>query len=118
MAADLGSGGEGHLGVMPVSFDHACHPAVHQRGHTPGLPATGIPPARPDRLAALGDPALTGMSRQCLADLIQRLSLRQAAEAERGKHQRRGRDRLPGTRSGNFTEKIADAGRVLAVILG
>ena len=32
--------------------------------------ATGIPPARPDRLAALGDPALTGMSRQDLADLI------------------------------------------------
>lgn len=80
--------------------------------------ATGIPPARPDRLAALGDPALTGMSRQALADLIGRLSLRQAAEAERRKHQRRGGDRLPGTRGGIFTEKITDAERVLAVILG
>jgi transposase len=80
--------------------------------------ATGIPPARPDRLAALGDPALTGMSRQDLADLIGRLSLRQAAEAERRKHQRRGGDRLPGTRGGIFTEKITDAERVLAVILG
>ena len=80
--------------------------------------ATGIPPARPDRLAALGDPALTGMSRQDLAELIQRLSLRQAAEAERRKHQRRGGDRLPGTRGGIFTEKITDAERVLAVILG
>ena len=80
--------------------------------------ASGIPPARPDRLAALGDPVLTGMSRQDLADLIGRLSLRQAAQAERRKHQRRGGDRLPGTRSGIFTEKITDAERVLAVILG
>ena len=80
--------------------------------------ATVIPPARPDRLAALGNPALTGMSRQDLADLIQRLSLRQAAVAERRKHQRRGGDRLPGTRGGVFTEKITDAERVLAVILG
>jgi len=80
--------------------------------------ATGTPPARPDRLAALGDPALTGMSRQDLADLTRRLSLRQGAEAERRKHQRRGGDRLPGTRGGIFTEKITDAERVLAVLLG
>jgi hypothetical protein len=79
---------------------------------------TGTPPARPNRLATLGDPVLTGMSRQDLAELIKRLSLRQAAEAERRKHQRRGGDRLPGTRGGIFTEKITDAERVLAVILG
>jgi hypothetical protein len=80
--------------------------------------ATGTLPARPDRLAALGDPALTGMSRQDLAELVGRLCLRQAAEAERRKHQRRGGDRLPGTRRGIFTEKITDAERVLAVLFG
>ena len=80
--------------------------------------ATGTPPARPDRLAALSDPALTGMSRQYLTELTERLSFRQAAEAERRNHQRRGRDRLPGTRGGIFTEKITDPERVLAVILG
>jgi hypothetical protein len=58
------------------------------------------------------------MSRQDLADLIGRLSPRQAAQAERRKHQRRAGDRLPGTRGGIFTEKITDAERVLAVILG
>jgi hypothetical protein len=80
--------------------------------------ATGTPPARPDRLATLSDPALTGMSRQDLTELTERLSFRQAAEAERRNHQRRGRDRLPGTRGGIFTEKITDPERVLAVILG
>jgi transposase len=80
--------------------------------------ATRTPPARPDRLAALSDPALTGMSRQDLTELTDRLSFRQAAEAERRNYQRRGRDRLPGTRGGIFTEKITDPERVLAVILG
>jgi transposase len=80
--------------------------------------ATGTPPARPDRLATLSDPALTGMSRQDLTELTERLSFRQAAEAERRNYQRRGRDRLPGTRGGIFTEKITDPERVLAVILG
>ncbi|MEV5889505.1 hypothetical protein AB0L76_08990 [Nonomuraea fuscirosea] len=37
-------------------------------------------PTRPNRLALLGDPALTGMSRTELAVLIERLSLRQAAQ--------------------------------------
>jgi transposase len=83
-----------------------------------GFLATGTRPTRPDRLATLGDPALTGMSRQDLARLTSRLSLQQAAEGERRKYQRRGGDRLPGTRRGIFTEKITDAERVLAVILG
>jgi hypothetical protein len=58
------------------------------------------------------------MSRQDLAELTGRLSFRQAAGAERRNYQRRGRDRLPGTRGGIFTEKITDPERVLAVILG
>jgi hypothetical protein len=106
---------------LPAERRHAITPAILRitsAGTLRDFLTTGIPPARPDRLAALGNPALTGMSRQGLADLIQRLSLRQAAEAERRKHQRRGGDRLPGTRGGIITEKITDAERVLAVILG
>ncbi|TMR87953.1 ISAzo13 family transposase [Nonomuraea basaltis] len=75
-------------------------------------------PARPNRLAALGDPALTGMHRPELERLIKRLSKRQAAEAERRKHLQRGGDRQPTARGGVFNEKITDAERVLAVILG
>jgi hypothetical protein len=40
------------------------------------------------------------MSRQDLTELTERLSFRQAAEAERRNYQRRRRDRLPGTRGG------------------
>ncbi|MEU8269385.1 ISAzo13 family transposase [Sphaerisporangium sp. NPDC049002] len=75
-------------------------------------------PARPNRLDALGDPALTGISRPELERLIKRLSKRQAAEAERRKHRQRGGDRQQTARGGVFNEKITDAERVLAVILG
>lgn len=75
-------------------------------------------PTRPNRLTLLGDPALTGMSRPELAALIKRLSLRQAAEAEQRKHRQRGGDRQADARAGIFQEKITDAERVLAVILG
>lgn len=61
--------------------------------------ATDIVPARPNRLATLGDPALTGMSRQDLAKLIGRLSLLQAAKAERRKYRHRGADRQFGAGS-------------------
>jgi hypothetical protein len=75
-------------------------------------------PVRPNRLATLGDPALTGMSRPELTKLIRRLSKHQAAQAERRKHRQRGGDRQPIDRGGVFNEKITDAERVLAVILG
>ena len=74
-------------------------------------------PTRPNRLATLGDPALTGMSRQDLTKLIGRLSLLQAAKAERRKYRQRGADRQFGARGGIFSEKITDAERVLATIL-
>jgi transposase len=108
-------------GRLLADRKHAIVPAVLRFTTASALRdflATGTPPARPDRLAALSDPALTGMSRQYLTELTERLSFRQAAEAERRNHQRRGRDRLPGTRGGIFTEKITDPERVLAVILG
>jgi biotin operon repressor len=79
--------------------------------------ATDTMPARPNRLERLADPVLTGMSRDDLAKLIERLSRRQAAEAERRKHRQRGGDRQTGARGGIFYEKITDAERVLATIL-
>ncbi len=50
--------------------------------------------------------------------LIKRLSRQQAARAERRKHRQRGGDRQPTARGGVFYEKITDAERVLAVVLG
>jgi hypothetical protein len=79
--------------------------------------ATETTPTRPNRLASLGDPALTGMSIQALTKLTERLSVRQAASAERRKYRQRGGDRQFGARGGIFQEKITDAERVLATIL-
>jgi Transposase, Mutator family len=80
--------------------------------------ATDTVPSRPNRLATLGNPVLTGMSRPALAKLIERLATQQAAQAQRRNHRRRGEDRQSGARGGIFYEKITDAERVLAVILG
>jgi len=80
--------------------------------------ATSTMPARPGRLAALSDPALTGMSREDLAALTTRLALTQAAEAEQRKYLQRGGQRQPAARAGIFPRKITDAERVLATILG
>jgi len=59
--------------------------------------ATGASPtARPAVPALLSDPSLTGMPRPQLTALIERLSIHQAAQAERRLHHRRGGERLPG----------------------
>jgi len=80
--------------------------------------ATGAAPtARPSVPALLSDPSLTGMPRPQLTALIQRLSLHQAAQAERRLYHRRGGERLPGARGGVFFEKITDAERVLITVL-
>ena len=100
---------------------HAVAPAVLRFSSTAALRAfldTDAMPARPDRLAILGDPALTGMSREALATLTERLSLKQAAETEGRKYLQRGGHRQPAARAGIFHEKITDAERVLATILG
>jgi hypothetical protein len=57
------------------------------------------------------------MNRAELSALVQRLSVPQAAWIERLRHQRRGGQRLPGTRGGVFRQKITNAERILAVIL-
>ena len=100
---------------------HAIPPAILRFSSAAALRTfldTGTTPARPDRIAALGDPALTGMSREHLASLTGRLSAAQAAEAEARKYLQRGGHRQPATRAGIFHEKITDAERVLATILG
>jgi transposase len=74
-------------------------------------------PARSGIIETLSDPALTGMSRDELRNLIERLTARQAAQAERLAHQRRGGPRRPGTRRGVFPQKISDSERVLLAIL-
>lgn len=77
----------------------------------------GTTPSRPRVPYTLSDPSLTGMTRQELDRLIERLAPRQAAQAERHRYQRRGGDRLPGARGGVFQQKITDAERVLATVL-
>jgi transposase len=72
---------------------------------------------RPHLPEVLSDPSLTGMSRPKLHQLIERLSVLQAAQIERRRHQRRGGARLPGARGGIFRQKITDAERILATVL-
>jgi transposase len=73
--------------------------------------------ARPNLPQVLSEPSLTGMNRAELSALVQRLSVPQTARIERLRHQRRGGQRLPGTRGGVFRQKITNAERILAVIL-
>jgi Rhodopirellula transposase DDE domain len=74
-------------------------------------------PARTAIIHTLSDPTLTGMSRQELHQLTQRLTPRRAAHAERRTHQRRGGPRQPGTRRGVFPQKISNSERVLLTVL-
>lgn len=66
----------------------------------------GIRPARTGIMQTLSDPALTGMSRNELRKLTERIATRQAAHAERLTHQRRGGPRQPGTHRGVFPQKM------------
>jgi len=66
---------------------------------------------------ALSDPKLTGMSRQHLHQLVERLALPHAAAIERRRHRQRGGDRTPGTRGGVFKQKLTDPERILATVL-
>ncbi|MBE1592395.1 hypothetical protein ACFPOI_17260 [Nonomuraea angiospora] len=75
------------------------------------------PAQRPRISETLSHPALTGMSREELRQMIERLTPLQAARLERLRYQRRGGERLPGARGGIFQQKITDAERILAAIL-
>jgi hypothetical protein len=74
-------------------------------------------PARTAIIERLSDPALTGLTRTELQVLTQRLAARQAAQAERFGHQRRGGPRQPGARGGVFPQKISNHERVLLTVL-
>jgi transposase len=65
----------------------------------------------------LSDPALTGMTREELAALTERVGRVQDARTERHRHRRRGGERLPGARGGVFRQKITNDERVLATVL-
>jgi hypothetical protein len=77
----------------------------------------GAKPQRPRLPEVLSDPALTGMTRPELAQMIERLSVQQAAQVERRRYRRRGGERLPGARGGVFLQKITDPERILATVL-
>ncbi|MFI6637551.1 ISAzo13 family transposase [Nonomuraea fuscirosea] len=74
-------------------------------------------PARAAIIDRLSHPALTGMARDELHALIQRLAAPQVAQGERLGYQRRGGPRQLGTRSGVFPQKISNSERVLLTIL-
>jgi Transposase, Mutator family len=57
------------------------------------------------------------MSQDELRNLTERLAVRQAAQAERLTHQRRGGPRQPGARGGIFPQKISNSERVLLTVL-
>jgi hypothetical protein len=76
-----------------------------------------VRPARTAIIERLSDPALTGLTRTELQAFTQRLAARQAAQAERFGHQRRGGPRQPGARGGVFPQKISNSERVLLTIL-
>jgi len=58
----------------------------------------GAAPHRPQLPKLLPAPALTGMTRAELDQMIERLSTSQAAQLERRRYRRRGAERLPGAR--------------------
>ena len=113
------------------SLVHETREVLEDHAHNPGIASVrfatahdllafldqDLRPARTAIVHTLSDPTLTGMSRQELHQLTQRLTPRQAAHAERRTHQRRGGPRQPGTRRGVFPQKISNSERVLLTIL-
>jgi hypothetical protein len=98
-----------HAGVAPVRF--ATPDALL------AFLDSDLRPARTEIIDRLSHPALTGLTRGELHSLTERLAARQAAQAERLSHQRRGGPRQPGTRGGVFPQKISNSERVLLTIL-
>jgi len=97
-------------------WNYTIHPRL-----APPAPATGAAgPGRlaggvPDR-ATLSHPALTGMSRQQLDDLIAELARPQEAQREQARHQRRGTERRRAAGAGPRL-KLTNADRILATVL-
>ena len=93
---------------------------IHPR---PGPPAPATGAAEPGRLAGgvpgrvmLSHPALTGMSRRHLDDLIAELAGPQEAQREQTRHRRRGTERRRAAGAGPRA-KLTNADRILATVL-
>jgi hypothetical protein len=86
-------------------------PAPAAGAAAPGRPAAGVP----DR-AALSHPALTGMPRQRLDDLIAELAGPQETQREQARHQRRGTERRRAAGAG-ARPRLTHADRVLVTVL-
>jgi hypothetical protein len=74
-------------------------------------------PARTAIVERLSHPALTGLTRTELHNLTERLAARQAAQAERLGHQRRGGPRQPGCPRRRLPAGISNSERVLLTLL-
>ncbi|MFJ5838933.1 ISAzo13 family transposase [Streptomyces shenzhenensis] len=103
---------EHRIAIPPTTLCFSNGQEIEDFVHT-GAPTT----ARLQRTHHLAAPALTGMDRAELGELIDRLTVRQAALIESRRHQQRGGPRQPGTRGGVFRQKITDAERLLAAVL-
>ncbi|GGU47167.1 ISAzo13 family transposase [Streptomyces coeruleorubidus] len=77
---------------------------------------TGVIPD-PSPAELLSDPSLTGMSREELTRLIERLDLRHSAQLENLRYRRRNGEEPRRPKQGVFHQKIANADRILVVIL-
>ena len=93
---------------------------IHPR---PGPPPPATSAAEPSRIAAgspnrvmLSHPALTGMSRRQLDNLIAELAGLQETQREQSRHQRRGTERRRAAGAGPHP-KLTDADRILATVL-
>jgi hypothetical protein len=98
-----------HPGVAPLRFGAAADLLTFLDHDTR--------PARAAIIETLSDPALTGINRDELRSLVERLAPGQAARAERLTHQRRGGARQPGSRGGVFPQKISNSERILLTVL-
>ena len=105
-----------------VLEDHDIHPGTAQiRFSRPDALLAFLDsdqcPTRATIIERLSHPALTGLTRDELQALTQRLAARQSAQAERLGYQRRGGLRQPKTRAGVFPQRISNGERVLLTIL-
>ena len=94
-------------------WNYTIHPGPVPAAGTaaPGMPAAGVP----DR-GALSHPALTGMSRSRLDNLIADLAGPQETQREQARRQRRGAERRRAAGAGP-RPRLIDADRILATVL-
>ena len=114
---------DAQMAAVPLSrhrFHGDWNYTIHPRPAPPAPAAGAAEPGRlaggvPDR-ATLSHPALTGMSRQQLDDLIAELAGPQETQREQSRHQRRGTERRRAAGAGP-RPKLTSADRILATVL-